>query len=205
MNSKGWVYILSNPYMPGLLKVGMTTISPEVRAKELSSGTGVPAKFNVEASYFSDDPRGDEARIHTDLAKYRVNNGREFFQCSVATANEVCRAYCLCESRSSLEELANEYVAICVDKPIKVELHQWFEEFNIPSIGCKANVARIIFELGCMRLDEINNDGISLLIEDGQLCGVMTEAHQNFLAYLEECHDRDKATGIYGPLEPVGF
>lgn len=38
----GWVYILSNEYMPGIYKIGMTTNSPEARAKELSSATGVP-------------------------------------------------------------------------------------------------------------------------------------------------------------------
>ncbi|RRW77647.1 GIY-YIG nuclease family protein [Pantoea dispersa] len=205
INSKGWVYILSNPFMPGLLKVGMTTTSPTTRAKELSAGTGVPAKFVVEASYFSEDPRGDEAKIHKDLSKYRVNNGREFFQCSIAQAHEICRAYCLCETKSSLEEVANDYVAICVDKPIKLDLHEWFEEFCIPHVGCSVNVARMIFELGCERLDAINRDGISIIIENGQMRGIMTESHQSYIAYLEECHEREMSTGVFGPREQAGF
>ncbi|WP_220385717.1 GIY-YIG nuclease family protein, partial [Klebsiella pneumoniae] len=44
---EGWVYVLSNPCMPGIYKVGMTTTSPEVRARELSSATGVPAPFKI--------------------------------------------------------------------------------------------------------------------------------------------------------------
>lgn len=205
INSKGWVYILSNPFMPGLLKVGMTTTSPEARAKELSAGTGVPASFVVEASYFSEDPRGDESKIHKALSEYRVNNGREFFQCSIAQAHEACRSYCLCETESSLEEIANDYVAICVDKPIKLDLNQWFEEFCIPHIGCSVNVAKIIFELGCSRLDDINRDGVSIIIENEQMRGVMSESHQSYLAYLEEIHEREINTGVFGPREQAGF
>lgn len=48
---EGWVYVLSNPCMPGIYKIGMTTTSPEVRARELSSATGVPAPFKVEAAF----------------------------------------------------------------------------------------------------------------------------------------------------------
>ncbi len=37
----GHIYILMNPTMPGYLKIGMTTRSPEERARELSNSTGV--------------------------------------------------------------------------------------------------------------------------------------------------------------------
>lgn len=205
INSKGWIYILSNPCMPGLLKIGMTTTTPQARAKELSSSTGVPAKFEIEASYFSDDPRGDELRIHSALAGYRINDNREFFKCSVADADEVCRSYCLCNSKSTLEEIADDYAIICTDKPIKLDLHEWFEEFGIPVVGSKTNALRTIFELGSERLDEFNRDGISIIIENGFIRGVMTESHQSMLAYLEEVHERETSTGIYGPKLPGGF
>ena len=38
---------MSNPAMPGLLKVGFTTDTPDVRARELYT-TGVPLPFKVE-------------------------------------------------------------------------------------------------------------------------------------------------------------
>jgi len=38
----GWIYCLSNPSMPGILKVGMTDKTPEERAKTLFT-TGVPS------------------------------------------------------------------------------------------------------------------------------------------------------------------
>lgn len=205
INSKGWIYILSNPCMPGLLKIGMTTISPQARAKELSSSTGVPEKFTIEASYFSDDPRGDESRIHAAMSDHRLNDSREFFTCSLDIADEICRSYCLCDSKSSLEEIANDYSIICTDKPIKLDLHEWFQEFNIPVVGSMTNALKAIFMLGSERLDEMGHDGISIIIENGEVRGIMSESHQSGIAYLEEIHERETITGIYGPRMPGGF
>ena len=36
----GWVYVLTNDAMPGLVKVGQTYKTPEIRAQELSSESG---------------------------------------------------------------------------------------------------------------------------------------------------------------------
>ncbi|THD42798.1 GIY-YIG nuclease family protein [Enterobacteriaceae bacterium ML5] len=205
LNSHGWVYILSNPFMPGLLKIGMTTTSPQTRCKELSSGTNVPASFEIEASFFSADPRKDEASIHAALAEYRVNGAREFFKCHLSAASEICRDICLCEASSSMQDLANGYDAICLDPEEKVDLHEWFEEFGLCVVGPKANIAKVIFELGAYQLDEIRKDGVSLILEEGYTTGIMTEETQNFLAYLEESHEKALATGIYGPQQPGGF
>ena len=52
---KGFVYVLSNASMPGLIKVGMTTKVPDGRAKELSSDTSTPTPFIVEYYALFDD------------------------------------------------------------------------------------------------------------------------------------------------------
>lgn len=41
MNDTGLVYVLINPSMEGLIKVGKTTRNPKERADELSKVTGV--------------------------------------------------------------------------------------------------------------------------------------------------------------------
>ena len=46
-----WVYILSNPTQPGLLKIGYTKNLPEKRAKQISSATGVALPYKVEWAY----------------------------------------------------------------------------------------------------------------------------------------------------------
>ena len=43
----GWVYVLTNPAMPGLVKIGLTSRNPQVRAAELTQATGVPAPFVI--------------------------------------------------------------------------------------------------------------------------------------------------------------
>ena len=85
----GWVYVLTNPAMPGLVKVGHTARTPEVRAAELSAATGVPGRFAVAWSHPVQDHEALEGLAHGRLARYRVNNNREFFNCTVAQARRI--------------------------------------------------------------------------------------------------------------------
>lgn len=75
----GYVYCLSNPYMPDLYKIGMTHKSVIARANELSSPTAVPDDFEVFFYIEVEDPRMVEASIHAELEPFRINSGREFF------------------------------------------------------------------------------------------------------------------------------
>ena len=83
---KGYVYILVNKSMPGLVKIGQTTKSPEERAKELSSPTGVPTPFEVAYALRSFWYENLEKQMHAALADRRSNNNREFFEVSVDEA-----------------------------------------------------------------------------------------------------------------------
>lgn len=77
--SKGYVYILSNPAMPGYFKVGKTTRSVAERANELFT-TGLPEPFKVEYDVLSPDCDQLESRMHQALSKSRATAAREFFQ-----------------------------------------------------------------------------------------------------------------------------
>ena len=85
--SKGYVYVLSNPALAGLVKIGMTTGDPVLRAAQLST-TGVPENFVLEASFKSPDCAELEKRAHIVLADQRVKSGREFFRLSVDDASK---------------------------------------------------------------------------------------------------------------------
>lgn len=43
----GYIYILNNNSMSGLIKIGSTVINAQERAKQISSNTGVPTPFKV--------------------------------------------------------------------------------------------------------------------------------------------------------------
>ncbi|MDO8962927.1 MAG: GIY-YIG nuclease family protein [Coriobacteriia bacterium] len=76
--SAGYVYIMSNPAMPGLLKIGMTRNDVRQRASELAASTGVPARFVIEYYCLTGEPEAVEAQVHSHFSAYRAP-GREFF------------------------------------------------------------------------------------------------------------------------------
>ena len=82
MSSKGFVYILINPSMPGLLKIGKTTRNPADRAKEISAATGVATPFIVAYKIEVNDCDFCEQYIHKLLESQgsRVNMARELFE-----------------------------------------------------------------------------------------------------------------------------
>jgi hypothetical protein len=83
-----WVYVLSNPTQPGLLKIGYTKKLPEERAKQISSATGVALPYKVEWAYQCFNGEMVEREVHHKLKAQRVNNSKEFFQISLEEAKE---------------------------------------------------------------------------------------------------------------------
>ena len=75
---RGWVYVLSNRGMPGLLKVGRTTEHPRTRAAQLHT-TGVPTPFQVEYAVWVDCCDRVERTVHQELRSHRMDRKREFF------------------------------------------------------------------------------------------------------------------------------
>lgn len=85
--SIGYVYILTNKSMPGLVKIGKTTRGVSERAGELFQ-TGVPTPFDVFTSYKSPNCDELEALAHAHFRKERVSDSREFFVLEARDASE---------------------------------------------------------------------------------------------------------------------
>jgi hypothetical protein len=75
----GYVYILINPSLPGLIKIGKTTRDSRERARELYS-SGVPTPFQLAFEIFSEEHDKLEKDVHSQLLDFRVSRNREFFQ-----------------------------------------------------------------------------------------------------------------------------
>jgi hypothetical protein len=88
MQTRGWVYVLTNRAMPGLVKVGFSSKDPTSRVSELS-GTGVPHPFELEYDALVVNPHEIEKLVHRRLAPYR--EAKEFFRTEPRVAVFVIR------------------------------------------------------------------------------------------------------------------
>lgn len=102
---RGYVYVLSNKSMPGLVKIGMTTANPEVRANQLYQ-TGVPTPFEVRGSVFSPDCAALERMAHDALSSRRVSGSREFFEYDASGALEVVEYL----HREQMQDMVDEFL-----------------------------------------------------------------------------------------------
>jgi hypothetical protein len=81
----GRVYVLTNPRMQGLVKIGFTLGTVEGRAKELDA-TGTPEPFEIAYQVEVRGPETLERHAHVQLTEKRVRNSREFFEVDVVEA-----------------------------------------------------------------------------------------------------------------------
>ncbi|MDD3552941.1 MAG: tetratricopeptide repeat protein [Deltaproteobacteria bacterium] len=90
---KGWVYIITNKAMPGIIKVGFSMQDPELLAAELDH-TGSPHPYIVDYEVLVDEPHDIEQKVHNRLRNHR--EGKEWFRCTteeaIATIKEVVGA-----------------------------------------------------------------------------------------------------------------
>ena len=94
-SSFGYIYVMVNPSLPNLVKIGKTTREPNERAKELSLATGVPTPFILVYYKPFKDCHLAETVIHHFFEEKgtRVNGNREFFQVSTTEAIDIINLY----------------------------------------------------------------------------------------------------------------
>lgn len=126
--SRGYVYILTNESMPGLVKIGKTTRDVAQRASELNH-TGVPFPFDVYAFEFSPDCNELERMMHERFADCRVNPAREFFLCCPDKAQGALHKHNLEQVREDLHSHLPDYtlqetdMALCPTVPHIMSTH----------------------------------------------------------------------------------
>lgn len=107
-----YIYILINPSLKGLLKIGRTDRSPEERAIELSNSSNMPTPFIVAYDEEVPDSQIAEKLVHDELMQqgFRVSDSREFFSIPLKNAIQVVSqvAQQLRESMAGTEGFSND-------------------------------------------------------------------------------------------------
>lgn len=140
----GIVYLLTNPVMPGLVKIGMTTQEDiDKRMKELYT-TGVPVPFECQFAcrVKKTDCAKIEKALHAAFAPQRINANREFFRIQVEQA------------RAILELFHHEDVTESVSDEIRNDLT---EEDKVAAQNVKARRPPLnFFEMGLQKGDVLS-------------------------------------------------
>jgi hypothetical protein len=83
-----YVYVLVNKSVPGMVKIGMTTNTPDERARQISAATGVATPWIPVFSFKCYRSDLLEAEVHEYFAAQRVNENREMFEIDSYTAQK---------------------------------------------------------------------------------------------------------------------
>lgn len=130
------VYVLTNPAMPGLVKIGRTASEDAaVRIAQLYS-TGVP--FPFELKFACRVPNADEVEqaLHRAFAPSRVNQKREFFKIEPEQAISILKLLHVEDATSELEKAPTliETQEIAAGQEFRARRPNLnFEEMGIPT------------------------------------------------------------------------
>lgn len=132
------VYVLTNPAMPGLVKIGKTTqLEIEERMKQLY-GTGVPVPFDCAFACRVKDATEVEKALHFAFGATRINPNREFFKIEAERVIAVLRLLKVDDITQQVEQTIEADVS-AADKQSAQSLKESrrprmnFHELNIPS------------------------------------------------------------------------
>ena len=154
---EGTVYVLTNPAMPNMVKIGKTTRNVELRLADLYS-TGVPLPFECEYAAKVKDVDNTEKAFHTAFEPSRVNPKREFFNINPEQAIAVLELMAIEDVTPSIQNEA---------KKIDIEANASSEKFKK-----KRRPTLNYFEMGLKEGDILKfgrNDEICTVINGRQV------------------------------------
>ena len=127
----GFVYILSNPAFPDLLKIGQSTKDPSTFRKGELYTTGVPLPYECEYYIYADRFDWLERSVHEELEEYRVNEQREFFEISLDRAIKVIQTKANKHEIFLFEKFGKEVNGKDIDSSLSYETDSFLENYRI--------------------------------------------------------------------------
>jgi hypothetical protein len=129
------VYVLTNPAMHGLVKIGYTTQEDaNARIGQLYT-TGVPVPFKLEFACKVPNPEEVEKALHLAFAPSRVNPKREFFRIEPDQAIAILRLLHVQDATTEIEAqptLVDEQSIVAAEQLKARRPNLDFEEMGIP-------------------------------------------------------------------------
>lgn len=193
---EGIVYLLTNPSMPSLVKIGMTTRN-EVHARmgELYS-TGVPLPFTCEYAGRVKDVKQVERALHQAFQPSRVNPAREFFEIDVEQALPILRLLSLedCTPQVNGELDKVDLVSKNAEQEYKRKRRPTFNFYEM-GINAGTELLSADGEHTCLVVDErqVEYQGIvqSFTAATQKMLGLDYRVAPNFYWYLNGVQLRD--------------
>ena len=158
MANEGVVYVLTNPAMPDMVKIGKTGRGVETRLNDLYS-TGVPLPFECSYAARVADMDRVERAFHNAFGPYRVNPKREFFSIEPEQAIGLLE---LLATADVTPEAQQEAASVDVEASAAAQ-----------KIKSRRRGPRSLFSYGIP-------EGAVLQFRDGQTCRVVAEREVEF-------------------------
>jgi len=127
----GLIYILTNPAIPDLVKIGRTQ-NLEERVRSLSSHSGVPIPFEVYYSCEVSDPDKVEKHLHDGFGDHRVNPKREFFRINPERVVSILKLVEIRDVTPGLDFVNDDEEQQTLDKERNRRTNFTFSSVNIP-------------------------------------------------------------------------
>ena len=125
--TQGWVYIVTNPSLSGLVKVGYTARQDVNKRLREFDQAGLPYPYEKAYALWVVEPRELEQRVHQHLTVWREN--KEWFRCSVERAQE------------AIDHLASAHIELLREPEPSLELND-FSDSEWPGYSEEPNPPR---------------------------------------------------------------
>ena len=160
----GIVYLLINPVMPGLTKIGKTNINGlETRLQSLYN-TSIPIPFQCFYACEVEDPDLVEKKLHDAFGDQRVNKKREFFEIDAERVKSVLELLALNDVTPTEEKFEDADDKVAYEKASEIRSRINFKMLDI-SIGSKLSFSKdenIVATVTTNRTIEYNGEEISI-------------------------------------------
>lgn len=160
----GIVYLLINPVMPGLTKIGKTNIDGlETRLQSLYN-TSIPIPFQCFYACEVEDPDLVEKKLHDAFGDQRVNKKREFFEIDAERVKSVLELLALNDVTPTEEKFEDADDKVAYEKASEIRSRINFKMLDI-SIGSKLSFSKdenIVATVTTNRTIEYNGEEISI-------------------------------------------